>query len=264
MYDFILAVITLIPITGFLILGTTMLRSGELRRLLFLSFLCGAGLYLPVVTIDGLIYSTLGAPQDRWLFALYEAFVIAALIEEGCKFGVMRLTPYTRSEVDRPSQGMVIGIALSLGFATLENLKYVMGSSAPLEIAILRSLVVVPAHAFDGALLGFVFAWAKFFTERRARVGVYLKGFLSVVAFHGLYDFFLLSRSSVAFLAFCVMGAELIVVVLCYRKLRTLERMIPSASQLDILTEMRHVGVVTKFEESEVVPYLPLRSQPQA
>jgi RsiW-degrading membrane proteinase PrsW (M82 family) len=87
--------------------------------------------------------------------------------------------------------GIVYAVFISLGFATVENLAYVL--SAGFNTAIMRSVTAVPAHALFGVTMGYYlgiakFAWPKFRNK-------YIRlGFATPVILHGIYDFILFSQ----------------------------------------------------------------------
>ena len=54
------------------------------------------------------------------------SYLIVALSEEGSKFLMLRLIPYRRKAFDDPFDGIVYAVMVSMGFATLENIGYVM------------------------------------------------------------------------------------------------------------------------------------------
>ena len=76
---------------------------------------------------------------------------------------------------------------MSLGLAAVENLYYVI-SLGTVEVAVLRGLFAVPAHALCGASMGYFVGRAKF-VHRRSHLW-YLVPLSLVVpwVFHGAYD----------------------------------------------------------------------------
>src|SRR4029450_10832400 len=63
-------------------------------------------------------------------------------------------------EFDEPLDGVVYGVAVALGFATLENFLFV--ARLGLGVAWMRALFAVPAHALFGATMGYYAGRAKF------------------------------------------------------------------------------------------------------
>jgi RsiW-degrading membrane proteinase PrsW (M82 family) len=125
---------------------------------------------------------------------LFDAFVLIGLTEEGAKAAVLFAAVYAWREFDEPFDGLIYGVAVSLGFAALENLLYV--SSRGTGIAWQRALFAVPAHALFGGCMGYYAGRAKFVPlgegrRRRFWRAVALALCLPVL-FHGAYDFALM------------------------------------------------------------------------
>ncbi len=125
---------------------------------------------------------------------LFDAFVLAGLVEEAAKWVVLVAAVYAWREFDEPMDGLLYGVAIALGFATLENFLFL--SSRGLAIAWQRALFAVPAHALFGGCMGFYVGRAKFAPTdgtRARRVWLSLVwSFAAPVGFHGAYDFALL------------------------------------------------------------------------
>jgi RsiW-degrading membrane proteinase PrsW (M82 family) len=127
---------------------------------------------------------------------LFDGFVLASLCEELPKW-VAFLFIYRWNEFDEPLDGVVYGVALALGFATVENVLCVVRDG--LGVGVLRAIFAVPAHALFGAAMGFYVGRAKLGegqwqgidvkrVERRNRLAAAL---IVPFLFHGLYDFVL-------------------------------------------------------------------------
>ncbi len=115
------------------------------------------------------------------------AFLVVALSEELSKFLVVRYSAYNRKSFDDPFDGIVYSVVISMGFATLENVAYVMQHGY--ATGIFRMLVSVPAHATFGILMGYYVGMAKFSSQKKF---YYLfLGLFWAVLFHGTFDFFL-------------------------------------------------------------------------
>lgn len=120
--------------------------------------------------------------------ALAQAFLYAAIPEEFFKFLILVGYCSRHRAFDEPMDGVIYGVTVSLGFATLENVFYVMGGGWATAIA--RGLTAVPMHAFLGALLGYYVGQARRHPEELSQLGY---GLLVVVLLHALYDFPLLT-----------------------------------------------------------------------
>jgi RsiW-degrading membrane proteinase PrsW (M82 family) len=125
---------------------------------------------------------------------LFDAFVLAGAVEEIAKWVVLFAAVYAWREFDEPMDGLLYGVAISLGFATLENFLFL--SSRGLAIAWQRAIFAVPAHALFGGCMGYYAGRAKFAPVEATRARrFWLSLTLSLVVpigFHGAYDFALL------------------------------------------------------------------------
>lgn len=156
--------------------------------LLILSFFLGVLSIIPAVIIQ--LAFTKPAEQFFGEGVLYTAvfsYIIVALSEEGSKFSAIRLIPYRRKSFDDPFDGIVYSIMVGMGFATLENIGYVMQHG--LGTGILRMFLSVPAHATFAVLMGYHMGLAKFDPANRRKYMI-LAIFWPVL-FHGTFDFFL-------------------------------------------------------------------------
>lgn len=125
------------------------------------------------------------------------AFLLVALVEETGKFAVLRFYSYPRKSFDEPLDGIVYGVMASMGFATFENLLYVMQASengTGYSVAFLRMFLAVPAHATFGVVMGYHAGKAKFDSANSTMW--LLRGLFWAVFFHGVYDFFLFLQNS--------------------------------------------------------------------
>lgn len=128
--------------------------------------------------------------EQSWASIFLSAFVVAATVEELCKYGVMRKTIYDDPDFNEPYDGVVYCVAASLGFAIAENILYVLGGG--LGVALLRAVLAVPAHALFGVFMGYFLGLSKFVDpSKRGRYHLY--GLAFAILSHGLYDFVLMS-----------------------------------------------------------------------
>ncbi|MGB9006037.1 MAG: PrsW family glutamic-type intramembrane protease [Candidatus Aminicenantales bacterium] len=119
---------------------------------------------------------------------LLEAFLYVGLTEELCKYFLFMAFFYPEPVINEPFDGIVYAGFISLGFATLENVYYVLDKG--LAVGIVRMFVAVPAHAIFGITMGFFAGGAKFFARRKA--GMLALALVVPVLLHGAYDFFLI------------------------------------------------------------------------
>jgi RsiW-degrading membrane proteinase PrsW (M82 family) len=120
--------------------------------------------------------------------AAIQAFIVVGLAEELAKYFFLRRYIFHREEFDEPYDGIVYAIMISMGFAGIENILYVM--SGGVDVAIGRMFTAVPAHASFAVLMGYWVGRAKM--ENKPVLN--WLGLFSAAFFHGLYDFFLLTE----------------------------------------------------------------------
>jgi protease PrsW len=113
------------------------------------------------------------------------AFIIVALVEEFSKFIFVRGILYRNPNFNEPFDGIVYSVMVSMGFATLENVMYVVEGGW--GVAVLRMFTAVPAHASFAVLMGYYLGLAKF-VHKKSYYGWYALGIATL--FHGAYDYF--------------------------------------------------------------------------
>ena len=156
--------------------------------LIVFSFIMGMLAILPAIIIQIALTKPVEHLMGEGIFyvAVY-SYLIVALSEEGSKFLMLRLIPYRRKAFDDPFDGIVYAVMVSMGFATLENIGYVMQHG--MGTGLLRMFLSVPAHATFGVLMGYHVGLAKFDPANKQKHLV-LAIFWPVL-FHGTFDFFL-------------------------------------------------------------------------
>lgn len=166
-------------------------------RLLVKLFGFGALSCLPASMAEQAISALLAllGIQNPYFAVFLNAFVVAALCEETCKFLFLRTTWRNRA-FDFQFDAIVYAVTVSLGFAALENVLYVLQYGV--QTGLLRAVTAVPGHAIFGVFMGYFYGYAKLsdYHRRPDDTRTYLH--LSVaapLALHGLYDFLAMSMS---------------------------------------------------------------------
>ena len=160
----------------------------EPRRHLVVSFFLGFVSALIAVVIEtGLLTAFEHSHDNGILYIAFKAFIVVALTEEWAKYVMVKSYAYPKPEFDEPFDGIVYCVMVSMGFATLENIAYVMQHG--FATALMRMFLSVPAHATFAVLMGYHMGKAKFSggNERRDL----MTGLLLATLFHGFFDFFL-------------------------------------------------------------------------
>jgi RsiW-degrading membrane proteinase PrsW (M82 family) len=126
------------------------------------------------------------------------AFFIVAFSEELSKYIFLRLYPFRHKDFNEPFDGIMYSIMIGMGFATVENVIYVLHQASMQESVIAgvaRIFTAVPAHAGFAIVMGYYVGMAKFRPGRR--LGLLIMGLLGAVILHGFYDYFLIQQSSI-------------------------------------------------------------------
>ena len=117
---------------------------------------------------------------------------IVALSEEGSKYVMLRLFAWRRKSFDEPFDGIVYAVMVGMGFATLENIGYVLQHG--MGTGIMRMFLSVPAHASFAVLMGYYLGLAKFSSGNKA--SYLLLALFWPVVFHGTFDYFLFTGNT--------------------------------------------------------------------
>ncbi len=159
----------------------------EPKRLLLFSFVLGVLSVIPAIVLE--IFSDaafVNRGNNIVQTALY-AWLGIGLIEEGCKYFFIRLFAYRSKSFNEPFDGITYSVMVAMGFATIENVMYVIDGGY--GVGILRMFTAVPAHATFGVMMGYYLGLEK--VEGKKHFGII--GLLVATTFHAAYDFFLIA-----------------------------------------------------------------------
>ncbi|MFD2115989.1 glutamic-type intramembrane protease PrsW [Paenibacillus yanchengensis] len=147
-------------------------------------FVMGIIILIPIMVIQrGL---QLWAADLPWIVSYIES----AGVEEFFKWFILYHFIFNHVEFDEPYDGILYAAAISLGFATMENILYAIFTPVSFSMMFTRALLPVAGHAIFGILMGYYLGKAKFSKRRK----YYLFISISVpVLLHGTYDLILLS-----------------------------------------------------------------------
>ena len=91
--------------------------------------------------------------SNYYLYQFMLAFVGVALVEEFCKWFFLTKSTKNDKNFNCLFDGLIYAIFVSLGFAALENVIYVLNGG--LQVAVLRAILSVPGHMFFGVMMGY-------------------------------------------------------------------------------------------------------------
>lgn len=157
----------------------------EPKALIIRTFLYGMGIAIPVAFIETALYPGSVEGDLSLATAAYVAFVVAGITEEAGKFLVVRVGAYRSPHFEEPADGLVYSAAAALGFASLENIVYVIGFGW--QVILLRGLFSNLAHVVFSALWGYPLALTKLNMIKHKSATWW--GLAAAMAAHGIFDF---------------------------------------------------------------------------
>lgn len=190
--------LALIPVVG-LLLFIYFNDKGEKEPFGFLVglFFAGMGTTVSAIIIEliGGVALELVFPDTSILKAIILACIIVAPAEELGKFLIMRIMTWKSKHFDHSYDAIVYAVFVSLGFAALENIKYVFERG--IGAAILRMFSAVPGHACFAVFMGFFYSKAKMAKENgKSSFGYTILALIVPILIHGVYDAILMSGTA--------------------------------------------------------------------
>lgn len=171
----------------------------EPRKLLVKAFVIGCLTVIPAIFLE--LTFDQNFFKNTFLFAL----IGVGFVEEGVKFIFLRWYCFKQKDFNEPYDGIVYAVVISMGFAMVENISYVLQYDGNgLSLAIGRMFSAIPLHATCGVIMGYYFGIAKMNKEKIKQS--YLLAIILPTIIHGIYDYFL-------FIGFGIMFSLL---VLCF------------------------------------------------
>ena len=167
--------------------------------------------------IDDYLYT------DSMVFLAIDAFLIVALAEELGKYFVVKKFAWNNAAFNTTFDAVVYAVFASLGFATLENILYLLDGSV--YTAIVRGILSVPGHAIDAVFMGNYLGIAKrceALGDNKGKKENLRKALLMPVLTHGFYDFCLFAQTPISLLSFLVY--EIIITVYTIKKVNKLSK----------------------------------------
>jgi RsiW-degrading membrane proteinase PrsW (M82 family) len=160
----------------------------EPAGVVWMTYVLGMVIVLPILVVAAPVMVVAGITiTNPYVLGFIMASLGAGIPEEFFKFLVVRFYAARHPAFNEPMDGMVYGVAASLGFATLENVIYTITFNFSLFVVVMRALTAIPMHGMLGAVMGYYIAQWRF---RRTGRGTYLLLALLVpMILHSAYDF---------------------------------------------------------------------------
>ena len=152
------------------------------------AILLGAATVIPIICVENVVSNFLfgeGGQATSFISHCADAFLVASIPEESFKllalWLVLRKNPYFDEHYD----GIVYSVCVGLGFATIENIGYVVLDDNWATVGIMRAIFSVPGHYAFAVLMGYYYS-IYHFIDHSPKVAVCI--LLVPVAAHGVYD----------------------------------------------------------------------------
>lgn len=162
-------------------------REKEPSRLILISILFGVLSFLISLGIGYALHLNTNVEQGDIIKQMIRALIFVGLVEEGSKFLFLRGFIFYNKNFDQPFDGIVYSVMVGMGFATAENIIYVLNGGG--GTALVRMFTAIPAHAVFAIIMGFFLGEAKVFKTSRGLYSGMALGFATFI--HGYYDYFL-------------------------------------------------------------------------
>ncbi|MDD3165268.1 MAG: PrsW family intramembrane metalloprotease [Oscillospiraceae bacterium] len=219
-FHILLAAALIPPIAMLLLVNHFDKAEHEPTSMLMGLYVRGVVAMFPILILERLFQGVISLGSWGYYAYLFLAyFCLPGFIEEGVKYQVLKKATWYHPEFDFTFDAVVYAVFVSLGFASVENVLYVMSSG--LGAAISRAIFAIPGHTIFGIFMGVGYGRAKLLElqgwageARRARRRAYLVS----ATVHGLYDFVLVGFGGAFYVYFAVIA------ILGWRKLKRASR----------------------------------------
>lgn len=171
----------------------------EPKDLLWKLALRGALSCLPAALLEGMLIPVMSrfAPEGSLLNSFLQTFLVVGVAEEGCKYFMLRRATWDNPNFNYRFDGIVYAVFVSLGFAALENVVYVLQYGPAVILS--RGIFSIPGHCTFGIFMGLFYANSKQADLYNSGLGHRRNQWLAFfvpVLLHGYYDFCLMSGNT--------------------------------------------------------------------
>ena len=158
----------------------------EPRKLIVLTFFLGMASTIPAGIIEYIFIDESVLDDDANLTSVASTMLfVVGPVEEVSKFLAVWLVAYRSLYFDEPSDGLVYAAAASLGFASLENLLYILDFGPAVMIG--RAPLSTVAHVIFGSFWGYALGRR---TQYNSHGIIVITGIAAAAVVHGLFNVF--------------------------------------------------------------------------
>ncbi|MGG1631264.1 glutamic-type intramembrane protease PrsW [Rossellomorea sp. NRS-1567] len=156
--------------------------------LVFKTFMYGAIITFPIMFLQ-YVLEVEGIIDSNWS----TAFISSGLLEEFFKWFILMFAIFQHVDFNDPYDGIIYGASVSLGFATTENILYLVANGV--EHAFGRAILPVSSHALFGVIMGYYLGKAKFSSREERHKWLFIAISLPLLL-HGTYNYIFLAEKN--------------------------------------------------------------------
>jgi len=156
---------------------------------------------LLAVVSEGAATGILHAVHGRYLGGVLAVVTFGPFLEELAKAAGIVIVVAVSSSFDNPTDGVVYGTAVGLGFAMTENFVYELSAAGSgqferfLAVAVVRTLLTAGIHGLCSGIVGGSLGFAYLSRNRVSRLLWFLGGLSTAVILHGSWNGLLTSAA---------------------------------------------------------------------
>lgn len=181
MIDLIISA-TIPPLLILLFIYRNDLYEPEPHKLLLKTFFIGFIITIPMVIIELI---TVDIFKNILMYSIFGI----ALVEEGIKYLTLIYYNYPKKDFNEPYDGIIYSVVLTMGFALVENIIYVVGYDSGGDVALLRMISSIPLHATCGIVMGYFLGKSKI--ENKNKKQNMSLAIIIPIIIHGFYNYFI-------------------------------------------------------------------------
>lgn len=199
--DIVLRLIVAIVPPLLLLIFTYVVDWKEREPIALLASLCLLGVvaFVAAYLWESLFYIILQYFRARDIVVrIIKAFLVVALGEEFFKFIFLKAGSWRNQSFNYRFDGIVYAVYVSLGFAVMENIIYVMNYGV--RTALYRSVTSIPLHACCGVIMGIFYGYARGCLNAgncKGKAKNFRLALLVPAIVHGFYDFSMQDNSRI-------------------------------------------------------------------
>ncbi|MGI6205576.1 MAG: PrsW family intramembrane metalloprotease [Anaerovoracaceae bacterium] len=191
---------------------------------LIIKLLVGGGAVTIAASLLEYFFSFLYAGDISALAAqLIHYFLVVAVIEECCKYVVLRLMTWNNPAFNYTFDGVVYAVSASLGFALVENVMYT--AALGIKTGLIRAFTAIVLHAVCGVFMGCYYGASKKCSvsgNANAASMMNARSLIVPILIHGTYDFCASNSSTIYTAAFFIF--LIFLYFIAYNRIKSLER----------------------------------------